>query len=82
MRYVITATKRNGDTIRPCEYVGCRGVLVYDAAKAYVFKTLPEAEKDAEYFRKNLPGHAVAIERIPATGRVANAVLKAVPIET
>lgn len=79
MAFILVAHRRTGATA-VCNYLGKRGVTVYDAAKAAIYKTIEAARDEMEYFVRVAPVYRWTIERLPA-GRGTARFLRAVPVE-
>ena len=78
MRLIITAT-RQGYTSATV-YLSQSGFTTYNAGRAYVLKTEREALAELDYRRTTFQGYCWQIEKLPATGSVSSAALRAVPM--
>jgi len=62
-------------------YISRKGCTTYDGASVAVWRSLPKAKEEIEYWRTNQPRYRWRIEQLPA-GPVATAILRAREVDS
>jgi hypothetical protein len=80
-RFIVSGIRRvpEGHMGGATVFVGKSGVATYNAERAFVFRTLKDAQAELEYRNRMYFQVAWVIEELPA-GKVANAILRARPV--
>jgi hypothetical protein len=76
-RYIIAIRRPNHPE---CYYLSWRGLRCYEPKNVAVFHTAEAAQKEIEYFAKEMPSFQFSIERLPPRVNLSIGLLRAVPV--